>query len=347
MTSIETYRGVVYPWSMTKLGTLACSSTHNEMTSMMAPLHLTTPLLQHHALSHALGKPVLLKMENLQPSGSFKLRGIGLFCQRAAAKGALHFVCPSGGNAGFAAAVAGAALGLGVTILVPQTTAGSVRQRIVDIGADVIVHGSVWDETNEEALRLCRASGTVYVPPFDHPDIWEGNATLIDEAVAQARAAGTDFDAVICAVGGGGLMCGILEGLHRNGLQDVPVIAVETDGAASFQAAVAAGELVTLPTINSIAGSLAAKRVAQAALDWTSRHDIRNVTVSDAQAVDACLQFADDMRTLIEPACGSALAVAYQNVPALGLSKRPLIVVCGGIGVDLAKLAVWKNQFRL
>jgi L-serine/L-threonine ammonia-lyase len=313
---------------------------------MMAPLHHTTPLLQHRAPSHALGKPVLLKMENLQPSGSFKLRGIGLFCQRAATKGALHFVCPSGGNAGIAAAVAGAALGLGVTIVVPQSTAASVRQRIADVGANVIVHGTVWDEANEEALRLCKSPATVYVPPFDHPDIWDGNASLVDEALAQARATGTGFDAVICAVGGGGLMCGILEGLHRNGLQDVPVIAVETEGAASFQAAVTADELVTLPVISSIANSLAAKCVAQAALAWTKRHDIRNVTVSDAQAVDACLQFADDMRMLVEPACGAALAVAYQNLPVLAFSQRPLIVVCGGIGVDLAKLAVWKKHFN-
>ncbi|MGH8808730.1 MAG: pyridoxal-phosphate dependent enzyme [Noviherbaspirillum sp.] len=313
----------------------------------MASLHITTPLLQHHALSHALGKRVLLKMENLQPSGSFKLRGIGLLCQRAAAKGATHFVCPSGGNAGFAAAVAGAALGLRVTILVPQTTAASVRQKIEGIGANVIVHGSVWDETNQEALRLCTTPGTVYVPPFDHPDIWDGNATLIDEAAAQSHAAGFDFDTVICAVGGGGLLCGVLEGLHRNGLPEVPVIAVETEGAASFKAAVAAGEPVVLPAIDSIATSLGAKSVAQAAFDWTRRHYIHNVTVSDAQAVNACLHFADDMRTLVEPACGAALAVAYQNLPVLALSKQPLIVVCGGIGVDLAKLAFWKNQFRL
>ena len=69
----------------------------------MKPLHLNTPLLPHRALSLSLDKQVWLKMDNLQPSGSFKLRGIGLMCQRAAAQGATHFVCPSGGNAGFAA----------------------------------------------------------------------------------------------------------------------------------------------------------------------------------------------------------------------------------------------------
>jgi len=304
----------------------------------MTTLHITTPLLEHRSLSARLGKQVWLKMESSQPSGSFKLRGIGVLCQRAVAQGATHLVCPSGGNAGFAAAVAGAALGVRTTILVPQTTHETVRQAIRAIGAELIVAGEVWDETNQAALRLCDQPGAVYIPPFDHPDIWDGNATLIDEATSQCQ-----FDAVICAVGGGGLLSGIVQGLHRNALAQVPVIAVETEGAASLHAAIQAGELVTLPAISSIASSLGARRVAQQAFDWTRRHDIRSVIVSDAQAVDACLRFADDLRTLVEPACGAALAVAYQYPQLLAEFKKPLIVVCGGIGVDLVKLQVWKN----
>ncbi|NMO16984.1 pyridoxal-phosphate dependent enzyme [Pyxidicoccus fallax] len=310
----------------------------------MTTLHIQTPLISHAPLSAAQGRDVLLKMESLQPSGSFKLRGIGLMCQRAVAGGATHIVCPSGGNAGFAAAVAGVALGVRTTIVVPETTAPSVRARIAAIGATLVVHGGVWDEANLEALRLCSEPGAIYVPPFDHADLWDGNATLIDEAVAQADA---PFDAVICSVGGGGLLCGVLEGLHRNGLKHVPVVAVETEGAASFTESVRAGRLVTLPAITSIATTLGAKTVAQAALDWSAKHEIACVTVTDAQAVAACLALADDMRTLVEPACGAALAVVYENLPTVRRFKRPLVVVCGGIGVDLAKLAGWKSRFGL
>ena len=307
----------------------------------MKPLHIATPLLPHHALSAQLGKQVRLKMESSQPSGSFKLRGIGLMCQRAVQKGASHLVCPSGGNAGFAAAFAGAALGVPTTILVPVTTHESVRQAIRAIGASVIVTGNVWDETNQAALALCEQSGTVYIPPFDHADIWDGNATLIDEVADE------DFDVVICSVGGGGLLSGIVQGLKRNQLAHIPVIAVETEGAASLHAAMQAGALCTLPAITSIASSLGARRVAQQAFDDTRSHEIVSVLVSDAQAVDACLRFADDLRTLVEPACGAALAVAYQNLPQLAKYTRPLIVICGGIGVDLVKLEAWKSQFNL
>jgi len=308
----------------------------------MTHLHIPTPLLEHRALSASLDKQVWLKMENNQPSGSFKLRGIGLMCQRAAEQGAKHFVCPSGGNAGFAAAVAGVALGLQTTIVVPETTHESVRAAIRAIGATVIVAGSVWDEANQEALRLCEQPGAVYIPPVDHADIWDGNATVIDEVAGKL-----DFDAIICSVGGGGLLSGIALGLERNGMGHIPIIAAETEGAASLHAAVQAGELVTLPAITSIASTLGARRVAQQAFDWTRKRTIHTVTVSDAQAVQACLAFADDMLALVEPACGAALAVAYQNLPVLAEFKKPLIVVCGGIAVDLGKLQAWKNQFQL
>ncbi|MES2075726.1 MAG: pyridoxal-phosphate dependent enzyme [Pseudomonadota bacterium] len=305
----------------------------------MTPLHIPTPLLEHRALSAALDKRVLLKMENSQPSGSFKLRGIGLLCQRAVAAGADHLVCPSGGNAGFAAAVAGVALGVRTTILVPQTTSAAVRQKIADIGATVIVHGAVWDDTNLEARRLAGAPGAVYVPPFDHPDIWEGNSSMIDEAVAQSRAMDAEFDVVVCSVGGGGLMSGVLQGLHRHGLAQVPLIAVETEGAASLRASMRAGALVSLPAITSLATTLGAKRVAAEAYAWTGRHNVLSVVVSDAQAVAAARRFADDLRVLVEPACGAALAAGYERVDELARFRRPLFIVCGGIGVDLAALA--------
>ncbi|MBC7500667.1 MAG: pyridoxal-phosphate dependent enzyme [Herminiimonas sp.] len=313
----------------------------------MTPLHIPTPLIDHPGMSTALVKQVHLKLENLQPSGSFKLRGIGLLCQRAAAKGVHRIVCPSGGNAGFAAAVAGVRLGIATTIVLPETTPASVAQKIRALGADVIVHGSTWDESNEQARRLCDQPGVLYVPPFDHADIWDGNATLIDEAVIQSQELRASFDVVVCAVGGGGLLCGVLQGLHRNGLAEVPVIAVETEGAAGLHASIAAGELITLPAITSIATTLGARRIAQAAFDWSRRHDIRSVTVTDAQAVDACLRFADDMRMLVEPACGAALAVGYHNLPVLASFHNPLFVVCGGIGVELDKLSGWKTRFGL
>jgi L-serine/L-threonine ammonia-lyase len=306
------------------------------------PLHTHTPVLDAPASYSRAARPLALKMDAWQPCGSFKMRGIGLAAERAVARGARALVCPSGGNAGFAAAHAGAQLHVATTIVVPQTTLANVRERIAALGAAVIVHGAAWDESNEFALSIARERGAAYLHAFDDPDIWDGHATLIDECVAD----GIAFDAVACCVGGGGLLVGIVRGLQRNGLRHVPVIAVETEGAASYAAALAAGAPVALPALTSIATSLGARRVCQRAVDVAHEHEVVSLTVSDAQAVAACIKFADEYHTLVEPACGATLAALDVHAERFARFGRVLVEVCGGIGVSLAKLAEWRAQFQ-
>ncbi len=135
----------------------------------LLPLHLDTPLLQTAASYSTSGKPLWLKLDALQPSGSFKMRGVGRLCQHEVENGAREIFCASGGNAGIAAAYAGRALGVPVTIVVPETTSAEVRQSIEATGAAVLVHGSVFDEANAYAMKLAEARKAAYVHPFDHP----------------------------------------------------------------------------------------------------------------------------------------------------------------------------------
>jgi L-serine/L-threonine ammonia-lyase len=309
----------------------------------MAALHLNTPLLRAPPELFGAQRTVWLKMDALQPSASFKMRGVSRLVQQRVAEGAKAVVCASGGNAGLAATLASVACGVPVTIVVPQTTSAAVREAIAARGAQVVVHGGVWDEAHEHALGLARAQAAAYVHPFDDPLLWDGHATLVDEVVR----AGAAFDCVVTSVGGGGLLAGIVEGLRRNGLSHVPVIAVETDGAASFAAALAAGRPVTLPAITSIATSLGARRVMPHALELARKHEITSVVVSDAQAVAACSRFADAMRVLVEPACGAALAALDAHPSAFARFRAPLIEVCGGMGVTLPRLAQWRRELGL
>ncbi|THD64708.1 pyridoxal-phosphate dependent enzyme [Phenylobacterium sp.] len=310
----------------------------------MTPLHLVTPYLPHRGLPQSLttdGRRVFVKMDSGQPTGSFKIRGIGRLCQQLRAEGAAGFVCSSGGNAGYAAAYAGQALGVPVTVVVPSTTPAFMRDRIASLGAEVIVEGDVWDEADALARQLVAKSAAEYVSPFDHPLLWDGHAGLIDEIAAQGPAP----DAVVVAVGGGGLMCGIAEGLERNGLTQTAILAVETEGASCLAQSMAAGELVTLGRIDTIASSLGARRVADAAFAWTGRRPVVPVVVSDADAVRACARFADDHLALVEPACGAALSVAYDAHPALEPYRTIAVIACGGVVVSLEKLAAWRAQF--
>jgi L-serine/L-threonine ammonia-lyase len=309
----------------------------------MKALHVRTPLLPAPPELVGAGRTVWLKMDALQPSGSFKMRGVSHLVQRRVAEGARAVVCASGGNAGMAAALAARACGVPATIVVPTTTSAAVREAIAARGAAVVVHGGVWDEAHAHATALAREQGAVYVHPFDDPLLWAGHATLVDEVVA----AGVAFDAVFTSVGGGGLLAGIVEGLQRNGLAHVPVIAAETDGAASYAAALAAGEPVTLPAITSIATSLGARRVTPRVVALAREHPIESVVVSDAQAVRACARFADATRVLVEPACGAAIAALLDRPALFERFRAPLIEVCGGMGVTPARLAQWQSDFGI
>lgn len=299
-------------------------------------LHIETPLLESVPLGKAASCTVWLKMEALQPSGSFKIRGIGYACEEYRRRGATRFISSSGGNAGLAVAYAGRRLGVPVTVVVPETTSEQAKALIRSEGAEVIVRGHMWSDANAHALSLV-GKKDAFLHPFDDPLIWKGHATMIDEV----SRTGVKPDAVVLTVGGGGLLCGVVEGLHRNGWGDVPVVAVETQGAESFSRAVHAGRLVELAGITSVATSLGARMVCARALEWAGTHPIKSVVLSDKAAVSACLRFLDDHRLVVEPACGVGLAAVYDAVPELSGRKQVLVIVCGGVGTTVKQLEAW------
>src|SRR6185295_11406657 len=131
-------------------------------------LHVETPLLESRPLSLAAGRAIWLKLESLQPSGSFKLRGIGLACETYYARGARRFICSSSGNAGLAVAYAGRKLSVPVTVVVPETATARAKEVLAQEGAEVIVHGASWQEANDLALSQVGPSDA-FLHPFDDP----------------------------------------------------------------------------------------------------------------------------------------------------------------------------------
>lgn len=306
------------------------------------PLHIETPLVRSQPLSLLNRKDVWLKLDALQPSGSFKLRGVGALCEDHMRKGKKRLISSSGGNAGIAVAYSGRQLGIPVTVYVPETTTVRAKQLIEQEGATVVVHGASWQEAN--ALALAHLDDdTAFVHPFDNETMWHGHATMIDEAVQ----AGCVFDCVVLSVGGGGLLSGVVAGLDRNGLSETPVVAIETVGADSLAQSVQQGARIELPAITSIATSLGAKQVCENAFKVTRSHDIRSHVVSDLDAVDASERFLFDHRILVEPACGASLAALYsaQHVILEGF-RAPLVIVCGGATATVEQLGVWRRKLE-
>ena len=302
-------------------------------------LHTETPLIESRQLSIVSDRSIWLKLDALQPPGSFKIRGIGHACERHHARGSRRFISSSGGNAGLAVAYAGRMLSVPATVVVPETTSTRAIELLRQEQAEVIVHGASWQEANELALSLVGASDA-FIHPFDDPLLWQGHATIIDEV---ARS-GLKPDAIVLSVGGGGLLSGVAEGLHRNGWGEVPILAVETEGAASFHAAAKAGHSVELERITSIASSLGAKRVCDQAVQWAKAHPIHSAVVSDSSALSACERFLADHRILVEPACGASLALAYEKSPALAPFKTIMVVVCGGATATVEQIRQWSEQ---
>eukprot|EP00842_Homolaphlyctis_polyrhiza_P006445 jgi/Hompol1/6801/HPOL_001205-RA len=158
--------------------------------------------------------------------------------------------------------------------------------------------------------------------------------------------------------GGGGLLAGILQGLAENYAgRKIVAIAVETDGAASFAAAVKHGYPVEIPAITTFAKSLGAKIVAQGVLDKRAAWGndlVRPLIVSDKQALDAIVRFANEFRMLAEPACGAALvpvllgnnSMLKQVMPELGPDSTIIVEVCGGSAVSLDLIQTWLQTIK-
>lgn len=252
---------------------------------------------------------------------------------------------------------AAVALGVAATIVVPMTTTQYTMDKMRAAGAmEVVQEGASWYECDkylrETVIPKANAAGqnAVYVPPFDAEEIWDGHATLVDEVVSQFGP-GQKPDAIICSVGGGGLFCGIIRGMEKAGLAEVPVLAVETEGANSLALSLEKGELSTLPGITSIATTLGARTVAPQAFAYAQRPSVRSVVLTDEDAMEGCVRFADDERIMVEAACGVSMALCYGNrlqkyLPTLTKDSEVVVVVCGGSNVTAEMLVNWAAKSK-
>lgn len=303
----------------------------------MKNIHIETPLIESRCIGKNLCANVWLKIEALQPCGSFKARGIGYACKDYVKNGAKELISSSGGNAGLAVAYSGHRLGVPVTVVVPKTT----KKRAIDLieleGANVIVTGEDWSEAHAHAIKLSK-KGAAYIHPFDDPRIWKGHASVIDEILN----VGITPDVVVLSVGGGGLLCGVVEGLKQHNHKDIPILAVETKGADSLSVASSENKHIGIDNITSIATSLGAKKVAKRAFELLNEHPIISHVVTDIDAVNGCLHFLEEHRVLVEPACGASLAAVDSGCEFLKDKQTIVVIVCGGVGVSVSQLEEWR-----
>lgn len=316
-----------------------------QVKTKMETIHLKTPLILSRTLSDRVGVRTYLKLDNLQPTGSFKVRGMGVATQRAKLEqDCTSLVSSSGGNAGLATAYCGQQLGMHTTVVLPETATDLAKRKIASLGAEVVVRGGHWAESNafaETLVEESRSSGgskAVLIHPFDMPDLWEGHSTLVDE-VREQLPEGVTPSAIFASVGGGGLLMGILQGVKRAGWrEDVKVVPCETFGANALALSLERNERAEI-AITSLAKSLGADKIGSEILAecLDGGYDIEPIVVTDEEAVGACLKFALDHGMLVEPACGASMAPLYYHGDRVrklcggGGDGRCIVVeVCGG-----------------
>ncbi len=293
----------------------------------IAPHVRRTPLVSAQALKenpYPDGR-LLLKLECLQATGSFKARGAtNKLLSLTAEEVRRGIITASGGNHGLATAYAGWLGKTKTTVYLPESASPEKAKKLADWGAKVVFKGSVWDEANREALAVAEREGLTYFHPFADPVVITGQGTTALEILEQEA----DVDDFVVAIGGGGLISGIA--LAVKALRPAArIIGVEPTGAPTLSASVAAGRVVALPAITTSVATLAAMRTEPINLDVVQRYveDIVLVTDDDMREAARWLWFEMGLATDLSGAAAVAALRAGRFRPAPGRSVCAL--VCG------------------
>lgn len=294
---------------------------------------------------------IFLKNEYEQPSGSFKLRGIGnlvstlyLAARAKYPHKQIHVYASSGGNAGLAAAYAARYHRINCTVVLPVVSKPEVIAKLQSYGAKTVVHGANIYEADQHLQGILRLLDTslchpIYCHPFENPLIWEGHSTLVDEVSTQlSKQDLSKVRGMVCSVGGGGLYNGIHKGLLRNNVP-ADVFLVETNQAPTLHETIRAGRLVTLKLVALLATSLACSSLSSQSLANYKDQRIRThvASIDDMEAVKGSVNYFRNYGVAVEPACGASLSVLYNQQPLLSDKFSNLkeddivvVVVCGG-----------------
>jgi len=297
---------------------------------VVAQVAQVTPMESSRFLSRVLGSEVLLKCENLQRTGSYKLRGAyNLISSLTAEERARGVVAASAGNHSQGVARAAQALGIKATIFMPVGVALPKLQATQDYGAEVVLAGSIFNEALKAAKEFVAETGAVFIPPFDHPKVVTGQGTLGLDILDQVP----DVDTVIVPIGGGGLISGVASAIkQRSALEGrtVRIIGVQAENAAAYPPSLAAGKPVKIDVLPTISDGIAVAtpgtlnfEIIQATVDEV-------VTVSDDDTARALVMLLERAKLVVEPA-GAVAAAAILAGKVTGAGKTVAILSGGNI----------------
>jgi len=301
--------------------------------SRVAPSTNRTPLMSSRMLKELTGFDVRLKAEMFQRTGSYKIRGpLNKFAELTEDERRHGVVCSSAGNHAQGVALAACIYGIKAVVVMAENATPSKVAATRGYGAEVVLHGSIWDEANEKAQQLVRERGLTYVHPFDDLQLIAGQGTLGLEVIRDWP----DVDVIVVPIGGGGLISGVAMAVKAH-KPDVRVIGVESSGAPGMRDSVKAGSVVTLDRVDCIIDGLRVKRVGQTTFEVVRRFVDDIVTLPDEQIFDAMLWVMSHAKLVVEGAAAAPVAALLHGLVSAPAGSKVVCVLSGG-NVNLDQL---------
>ena len=288
--------------------------------------HIThTPLLTSRQLSERTGFDARLKAELFQRVGSYKIRGpLNKFAQMSEAEKRRGVVCSSAGNHAQGVALAAKIHGMRAVVCMATNATPSKIAATRGYGAEVVLHGSIWDEANEKAKELVRDQGLTYVHPFDDEQLIAGQGTVGLEIVQDWA----DVDAVVVPIGGGGLISGVSMAVKSHNPK-IRVIGVESSDGPAMQASIDAGAIQTIDCKTVIDG-LRVRRVGELNFSVVQRFVDEIVTLPDTAIFEAMIWVMERCKLVVEGAAAAPVAALLHGLVKVPTGSRVVAVLSGG-----------------
>ncbi|HEY2574960.1 MAG TPA: threonine ammonia-lyase [Streptosporangiaceae bacterium] len=293
---------------------------------------VTTPLLHSRVLSERLGGPVYLKCENLQRTGSYKVRGAYVRLARLSeADRGRGVVAASAGNHAQGVAFAAASLGIKATVFMAHGAPLPKVEATKGYGADVVLHGHGVEDAMAAAIEHAQEHGSVYIHPFDHVDVIAGQGTTGLEILEQCP----DVRTIAIAIGGGGLASGVSVAVkaHDPGIR---IVGVQAAAAAPLPPSIAAGHPVQVDISPTMADGIMVNHVGELTFEILSSLADRVLTVSEDALSRALLLCLERSKQLVEPAGAAGVAALIEHPRAF---EPPVVIVLSGGNIDPLLLA--------
>ena len=292
-----------------------------------------TPMLTSRLLSERTGFDIRLKAEMFQRVGSYKIRGpLNRFAQLNDEEKRRGVVCSSAGNHAQGVALAAAIHGIRAVVCMAENATPSKIAATKAYGAEVVLHGSIWDEANEKAKQLVEEEGLTYVHPFDNEQLIAGQGTV----GLEIHQDWPEVEAAIVPIGGGGLISGVSMALKASN-PNIRVFGVESSGGAAMKVSLDAGKLVTLDQVDTIIDGLRVMRCGELNFSVVQRFVEEVLTVSDEQIFEAVVWIMGHCKLVAEAAAAAPVAALLQDRVDLPPGTKVVCVLSGG-NLDLDQL---------